>query len=265
MPTPEPTAADQVRRSMELLWDGPARSPDGTADRPAPGPKPGLTLDRIVDAAITLADRDGIDGVSMRRVATELGVGTMSLYRYVPGKAELLALMLDRVGAPDESAFGGSSWRDTVEAAARGTYRLYLAHPWLLQVNWTRPVLGPNSVASMEIYMRGLDGLGLTGQERIAVVIMVDSYVVGQARQRIQYEAVTVQSGLSDEEFWGQQYPYLEKAMTSGRYPAMAALDDDAFSMGWEDSFEFGLARILDGMAALIEGRVRPARPDPTR
>jgi AcrR family transcriptional regulator len=255
MQAPEPTAAEQVRRSMELLWGG--SSPDGA--RPAPGPKPSLTLARIVDAAITLADRDGIDGLSMRRVATELGVGTMSLYRYVPGKAELLALMLDRVDVPDPSTAAGRSWRETVDAAARGTYRLYLDHPWLLQVNWTRPVLGPNSVASMEVYVRGLDGLGLSGQERIAIVTMVDAYVVGQARQRIQYEAATVQSGLSDEEFWAQQFPYLEKAMTSGRYPAMATLDENTFGMGWEDSFEFGLARILDGIAVLVEARRSPS------
>jgi AcrR family transcriptional regulator len=246
MSTPEPTAAEQVRRSMELLWTG-------GDPRPAPGPKPSLTLDRIVDAAITLADRDGVDALSMRRVAAELGVGTMSLYRYVPGKAELLALMLDRVDAPETVQAG--SWRETLERAARRTYGLYLSHPWLLQVNWTRPVLGPNSVAGMEVLMRGLDGLGLSGQERIAVVMLVDAYVVGQARNRIQHDAVTVQSGLSDEEFWTQQYPFLAKAMESGRYPAMAALDEDAFGMGWAENFDFGLARILDGMAALVETR----------
>jgi AcrR family transcriptional regulator len=252
MSTPEPTAAEQVRRSMELLW-GAAAEPA----RPAPGPKPGLTLGRIVDAAITLADRDGVDALSMRRVAAELGVGTMSLYRYVPGKAELLALMLDRVNAPDVTAPAGRPWRAALADVARGAYRLYLAHPWLLQVNWARPVLGPNSVAGMEVYMRDLDGLGLTGQERVAVVLMVDAYVVGQARNRIHHDAVTVQSGLSDEEFWRQQYPFLSKAMRSGRYPAMAALDDDAFGMGWDDNFEFGLARILDGMVALVEARRR--------
>lgn len=259
MSASEPTAAEQVRRSMELLWGSVGNGAGGGAGPLAPGPKKSLTLDRIVDAAIALADRDGIDGLSMRRVAAELGVGTMSLYRYVPGKAELLALMLDRVGAPDEAAPVGPSWRATVEAMARGIYRLYLAHPWLLQVNWTRPVLGPNSVASMEVSIRGLSGLGLTGQEQIAVVTMVDAYVVGQARQRIHYEAVTVQSGLSDEEFWAQQYPYLETAMLSGRYPAMAALDESAFALGWEESFEFGLARILDGMAVLVEARTSPS------
>lgn len=255
MSTPEPTAAEQVRRSMALLWGASGGASGGDGARSAPGPKPSLTLDRIVDAAITLADRDGVDALSMRRVAAELGVGTMSLYRYVPGKAELLALMLDRVDAPDPAPPGPAAWRETLERAARRTYRLYLSHPWLLQVNWTRPVLGPNSVAGLEVLMRGLDGLGLTGQERIAVVTMIDAYVVGQARSRIQYDAVTVQSGLSDEEFWTQQYPFLAKAMESGRYPAMAALDEDAFGMGWAENFDFGLARLLDGMAALVDGR----------
>lgn len=252
MSTPEPTAAEQVRRSMELLWGA-----VGEPARAAPGPKPGLTLARIVDAAITLADRDGVDALSMRRVAAELGVGTMSLYRYVPSKAELLALMLDKVGAPPDAApeHHGRPWREAMADAARHTYRLYLAHPWLLQVNWARPVLGPNSMAGMEVYMRDLDGLGLTGQERVAVVLMVDAYVVGQARSRIHHDAVTVQSGLSDEEFWAQQYPFLSRAMLSGRYPAMAALDENAFGLGWEDNFEFGLARILDGLATLVETR----------
>lgn len=250
----EPTAAEQVRRSMELLWGG-----GDAVVAPAPGPKKSLTLAQIVDAAITLADRDGIDGLSMRRVASELGVGTMSLYRYVPGKSELLALMLDRVETPDGATPEGRSWRETVEELARGTYRLYLAHPWLLQVNWTRPTLGPNSVANLETAVRGLRGLGLSSQEQIAVVTMIDAYVVGHARQRILYEAATVQSGLSDEEFWEQQYPFLEKAMLSGRYPAMAALDETAFAAGWEEAFEFGLARIVDGMAVLVGSRASPS------
>src|SRR5688572_11023766 len=123
----EPSPVEQVRRSIELLW--------GEGARPTRGPKPSLTLDQIVQVAIAVADRDGIDGLSMRRVATQLGVGTMSLYRYVPGKAELLALMLDRVSDPAEDVERARDldWRGVVEVAARGSYRLYLTHPWLLQ------------------------------------------------------------------------------------------------------------------------------------
>jgi AcrR family transcriptional regulator len=241
----EPEAVAQVRRSIELLWGGGAR--------PARGPKPSLTLDEIIRVAIAVADRDGIDGLSMRRVAGELSVGTMSLYRYVPGKAELLALMLDRVTDPDMDC--GGDWRVVVDQAARGSYGLYLAHPWLLQVNWTRPVIGPNTLAGIELFMRALDGLGLTDRERLSVVMLIDAFVVGQARQRIQYEAVVAESGISDVEFWGQQLPFLEKAMLSGDYPAMAALGEDTFDVGWEESFDFGLARLLDGVAVLVASR----------
>src|SRR5688572_6354769 len=101
-------AAGALVRSQELLWGG--------LERGSRGPKPGLTLEKIVDTAIRVADADGIDAVSMRRLARELGVGTMSLYRYVPGKEELLALMLDRVSAdtvlrPDD----GPNWRTALE------------------------------------------------------------------------------------------------------------------------------------------------------
>jgi AcrR family transcriptional regulator len=255
----EPRAAEQVRRSIELLWGGGAR--------PARGPKPSLTLDEIVRVAIAVADRDGIDGLSMRRVAGELGVGTMSLYRYVPGKAELLAIMLDKVTDPHEdlARYEGGDWRGVVDKAARGSYGLYLAHPWLLQVNWTRPVIGPNTLAGIELFMRALDGLGLTDKERLSVVMLLDAFVVGQARQRIQYEAVVAESGISDEEFWGQQYPFLEKAMLSGNYPAMAALGEDTFDVGWDDSFDFGLARLLDGVAALVASRSHAPPPPAAR
>jgi AcrR family transcriptional regulator len=250
--TTERSPIEQLRRSIELLW--------GEWVRPARGPKPSLTLDRIVKAAIELADREGIDALSMRRVATELGSGTMSLYRHVPGKAELLALMLDKVSDPGEDAARaeGAGWRDVVQMAARGSYRMYLRHPWLLQVNWTRPVIGPNTLASMELFMRGLAGLHLTDQERISVLIMVDGYVTGVARQQIQNAAVPDETGLTDEEFWSHQYPVLTKAMESGNYPAMAALSEDAFSLGWEETFEFGLQRLLDGIAALVDSRRPP-------
>lgn len=251
----ERTPIDQLRRSIELLW--------GEWARPSRGPKPSLTLDRIVDAAIALADREGIDALSMRRVAAELGAGTMSLYRHVPGKAELLALMLDKVSDPGEDVARAESagWRDVVRTVAHGSYRMYLRHPWLLQVNWTRPVIGPNTLAGMEFFMRGLAGLALTDQERISVLIMVDGFVTGVARQQIQNAAVPQETGVTDEEFWSHQYPVLAKAMESGNYPAMAALSEDAFDLGWEATFEFGLERLLDGIAALVDARREsPAR-----
>jgi len=249
----ERTPAEQLRRSLELLW--------GEDVRPTRGPRPTLTLDAIVAAGIALADREGIDALSMRRVAGELGVGAMSLYRHVPGKAELLALMLDRVSEPGGDvvrAARSGAWREVLETIARGSYRMYLAHPWLLQVNWTRPAMGPNSVAGMELFMQGLSGLSITDQERISVLIAIDGFVTGVARQQIQHAAIVDETGVSDEEFWSQQETVLNKAMLSGAYPTMAALSEDAFSLGWEDTFDFGLQRLLDGVAALITARSAP-------
>lgn len=238
-----------VSRSLELLWHG--REPA------ARGPRPGLTLDRVVVAAVALADREGLDAVSMRRVAGELGVGTMSLYRYVPGKGELLDLMLDEVYGPLDALAGhpGASWRATLELVARGTWELYLAHPWLVQVNQARPILGPNALSGMEFALAGLDGVGLTGREKVAVIMAIDHYVTGTARTYVLQQQVSEQSGITDEEFWAAQVPILEQAMASGDYPELARLPEDAFGIGGEEALTFGLRPLLDGLEALIERR----------
>lgn len=247
-------AAEHITVTLGLLWGVDRRRSGG---RPARGPKPGLTLDQIVSTAIMIADIDGLDALSMRRVARELRVGTMSLYRYVPGKAELLELMLDAVSDPGKeiARSQGKDWRGMLEVVARGTRDRYLAHPWLLGVNWSRPVMGPSGLAGLEFVVAGLDGLGLTDQERMAVVLAVDSYVTGLARHRLQHAAVIEETGVSDEEFWRQHFPVLERAMGSGDYPAMAALSEDAFGMSWDENFEWGLQRLLDGVEALVRSR----------
>lgn len=248
---PTPTGSSYLTRSIELLW--------GTKNRPTRGPKPSLSLDRIVDTGIAVADADGLEALSMRRVARELGVGTMSLYRHVPGKAELLVLMLDRVSDPTEEAkeAAGLDWRGVLEVNARSSWRRYLAHPWLLQVNWTRPVFGPNTLACVEYVIAGTTSMGLSDQERVHVLVTLDSFVTGLARLYVQYSRAAEETGLSDDEFWAQQYPVLERAMASGNYPATAALAEDSFNGSWEESFEFGLARILDGLQALVDARRR--------
>jgi AcrR family transcriptional regulator len=248
-PNGSPSPAEHVSLSLALLW--------GTRERPARGPKRGLTLDQIASAAIAVADADGLDALSMRRVGRELGVGTMSLYRYLPGKTELLDLMLDAVSDPSEelTRSEGKDWRSMLAVVARSARDRYLAHPWLLQVNWSRPVVGPNTLAGLEHVVAGLNGLGLTDQERITVLITIDGFVTGVARSRLHHAAAVEMTGLSDEEFWARHYPVLEKAMASGEYPAMASLSEDAFSLGWDESFEWGLQRVLDGIEALIDSR----------
>lgn len=259
MTTTESSGSGDVSRSMELLW--------GTGERATRGPKPGLTLDRIVTAAIELADAEGLAAVSMRRLSTELGAGTMSLYRHVPGRAELVDLMLDRVqgeGAhvpePDtaepDAADSATGWRKTVEKAARDELALYQAHPWLLSVNQTRPVLGPGAVGGMESMLAGIKDTGLSDPELISVIIMVSGYVSGVARTQVHAVEVRQVTGISDDEFWRAQEPMLSTVMTSGRYPLMAALSPEAFGPDF-DHFEFGLQRLLDGLEVLVEQRTK--------
>ncbi|MCX4699897.1 TetR/AcrR family transcriptional regulator [Streptomyces sp. NBC_01352] len=244
----ETSGSGDIVRTMELLWD--------TGRRPSRGPKPALTLDRIVEAAVQVADADGLDAVSMRRIATELGTGAMSLYRYVPGKGELLDLMLDRVQRPSENPadLGDGSWRSALEAMGRATLALYRRHPWLLQVNQSRPILGPSALDGMEKILARIKPMGLTDPELVSAVIMIDGYVVGAARTQLYQREAERRTGLTDTEFWQAQAPTLEKIMTSGRYPLLATLDEDTWGPDF-DHFEFGLQRILDGLEVFVNER----------
>jgi AcrR family transcriptional regulator len=244
----EHSASGDIDASLALLWQ--------MRDKPTRGRKPGITLDAIVATAVEIADADGLGAVSMRRVASELGAGTMSLYRHVPGKAELLDLMLDHVDdCPDDDALAGLEWRPYLEACARAMYELHLAHPWLLQVDQSRPLLGPNALAGLEQFLRGMRDMGLSDRERIMVLTVFDGYVRGMARSHVNSQLAPERTGQTDEEFWAAQVPVLEKAMATGNYPTMAALDEDSFSGGWEDTFELGLTALLDGLERLVDSR----------
>ncbi|MFK4065887.1 TetR/AcrR family transcriptional regulator [Streptomyces sp. NPDC029674] len=236
-----------ITRSLELLW--------GEGARPSRGPKPGLTLDRIVTEAVRLADAEGLSAVSMRRLSTELGTGTMSLYRYVRGKGDLVDLMLDRVYAPpeDDAPWTGT-WREGVETYARETLVLYHRHPWLLQVNQARPVLGPGAVGGLDRTLSRIKPMGLTDPELIGVIVMTEGYVTGVARTQVHEVEATKRTGLSDEAFWEAQAPVLERVMKSGRYPTLANLSEDSFGPDF-DHFEFGLQRLLDGLDVLVARR----------
>lgn len=256
-----------IARSLELLW--------GTGDRPSRGPKPGLTPDRIVTAAIAVADAEGLSAVSMRRLSTELGTGTMSLYRYVPGKAELLDLMLDRVlGEPlfaERDGGGGApeaadpdrpaaaepvpdDWRVAIDTMARTYLDNLRRHPWLLKINQARTVLGPSALRGLELSLTALRSMGLRDPELIGVIITVNSFVEGLARTQADAAEAVAQTGLSDEEFWESQRPYLERAMLSGAYPMMAGMSEDTFSAEF-DHFAFGLERLIAGFEALVAQR----------
>lgn len=236
------TDQNPLARSLQLLWEG--------LPEPEKGPKPKLSLQQIVAAGVELADRHGLEALSMRRLAQKLGVGTMSLYRYVPSKEELLNLMLDSVVGPsrDRLASPEKGWREFLRTTAYAGRDLYLAHPWAIQTNWSRPVLGPNSLADLELFMTGVQELRLSDQEKMNLATALDSYVLGTARQELLWRNAAAESELTDEEFWNYQIPTLEKAMVSGQFPTMAQLSEDTFNGTYEETFDLGLTLILNGL-----------------
>jgi AcrR family transcriptional regulator len=246
--TSEHSGSGDIHRSLALMWE--------LDEKPTRGPKPTLTLGRIVTAAIEIADAEGLEALSMRRVAEALGVGTMSLYRYVPGKAELLDLMIDQTNSLDPPVDRlGDDWRSAMEMLGRGIWRLYLRHPWLPFVDQSRPLLGPNSLDAFELAVRSINDSGLTDRQKVDAISIVEAFVSSVARLHNSAVMAEQRTGLSTEEFWQAQSPVLEKAMSTGRYPLIASLDADAFASSPEEFFEFGLQCLLAGIEALVNKR----------
>ncbi|WP_216204495.1 TetR/AcrR family transcriptional regulator [Amycolatopsis aidingensis] len=238
--------ADHIERTMRLLWQ--------TGESPKRGPKPGLTVSEVVRAAIDIADAEGLDALSMRRVAERLGIGTMSLYTYVPGKAELLDLMLDAVTGERRGRPGSTAgWRERVLTWARADWELYHRHEWVLRLPARHP-LGPNALAAYEAALRALLDIGLTDGEVAALTAAVDGYVRGVARTSVEAVQRERDTGIGERQRWAQHQPALARYAEASDYPAVARVHADAEP---PEVFETGLRCLLDGIAARIAGRAR--------
>ncbi len=236
--------AARIPPSLELAW--------GLRDRGARGPKPGLTLAGIVEAAIMVAQRDGLESLSMARVARQLGVGTMSLYRYVAAKDELLTLMVDTaLGPPPASGQSDEDWRAGLTRWAVGVREAYRRHPWSLKVPISGPPLGPNNVAWLEAALESLADTPLLEEQKLSTVLLVSGFVRNEATLTADFAAAAAEGAtprygaLLSELTDVARFPALHRAIRSG------ALDDDE-GLDTDTEFRFGLARILDGVEALM-------------
>jgi AcrR family transcriptional regulator len=175
---PKPPAAQrkaQLPAGLDLLWGrrGPGKR----------GPRPGLSADAIVDAAIRLADAEGLEGVSMARVAAELGFTTMSLYRYVTGKEELLQLMWNGSARDAEGlVLEGDGWRARLRMWAIVQREALDRHPWLTQMPMAAPPVAPNSLIFVERGLETMDGTGLADADKLRVIGLISSYTLSEAR-----------------------------------------------------------------------------------
>ncbi|MBF6333852.1 TetR/AcrR family transcriptional regulator C-terminal domain-containing protein [Nocardia transvalensis] len=250
----ERSSAGDPARTLELLWREPGRGSGR-------GPKQRSSVDEVVAAAVAIADTDGLEALTMRAVAAKLGLTPMATYTYVPGKAELLDLMLDSVYRQMPRAdLDGMPWRERVSTIAAENRDMLMRHRWVAYVPTTRPPLGPGVAAKYDHELRAFDGLGLGDVEMDAALTYVLGFVTSVARIAIDTERAATASGMSDQQWWERTAPVLARVFDPGRYPLAARVGsaagqahDSAYNA--DHAWDFGLARVLDGLAVFIEQR----------
>ncbi|MFC7534866.1 TetR/AcrR family transcriptional regulator C-terminal domain-containing protein [Actinoplanes sp. GCM10030250] len=214
--------------------------------------------DRVVRAAISVADAEGLAGLSMRRLAAELGMPTMSLYRHVADKDELVLLMMDEVMAaaapPRHLSPARDGWRTCLQAHARLQWAMYRRHPWLAQaVSFTRPLLAPRAMAHTEWAMRAIDGHGLTPGVQFRAAVMLANHVRGTAVGLEEEAQAEQETGMTDQQWLRSQRDRFATVLATGELPMLERfLTDGDQDFDLENLFEFGLQRLLDGLELIM-------------
>ncbi|GIG55831.1 TetR family transcriptional regulator [Longispora fulva] len=216
------------------------------AERASRGRRPAHSRADIAAVAIRVADADGIEAVSLRRVAGELGTGTTSLYRYITSKDELFDLMIDSAMGEREPPAPTGDWPADLRAIAHETRAMALSHPWLATLPATRPVLGPNSLAWLEATYATMGGLGLDADETLAQVGTLLTFVRGHVIEELAEQEAARRSGMDMTAWLEAQAHYGELIFSSGRYPHLSRMMLEAETPHAGDRFERAFRRGLD-------------------
>jgi AcrR family transcriptional regulator len=244
MPTDDRTRELRLSAGIERAW--------GRRPRPRKGPKPGLDLDAIVASAVDLAQADGLAAVSMSRLATKLGVSTMSLYGYLDTKDELLALMVDHAcGAPPDPDVK-AGWRENLRQWAATLFDRYRRHRWAAQIAPGGVPPTPTQIAWLEAGLHCLKATGVSEQQRISTVLLISVLVRAEAALALDLDRQATTADGEPAAIYGR---ILHQLIDPDRYPEVwAAANSGAFDdqAGLEREFTYGLDRILDGLHLLI-------------
>ncbi|APE33614.1 TetR family transcriptional regulator [Nocardia mangyaensis] len=233
------TGDKDLPKAVQLMW--------GLRESGGRGPKRGLTLDQILDAAIEVADAEGYAALSMTRVAKQLGFTAMSLYRYVDSKTMLIALLTDRVIGPPPVIAQGTPWRVGLEKWATAEFEAVGVHEWWVDIPQSGPPMGPNSMAWLDAGLRALGSTTLPETIKLQLVMNLSMYSIGRRRAA---RDLRVGEGADFATI-------MAEVLGTGRFPAMStalaasAFDNEEIDWGRAD-FEFGLARMLDGYEIFI-------------
>lgn len=234
---------------LPLLWAEPSRN--------TRGPAPAYSRDLVAQAAVGIADSVGIEAVSMRSIASKLGSGPASLYRYVNSKDDLLSLMVEQVMGELKLPRPSKSWRADLRKIAFAIRAMILSHPWMTDVSLFRAAFGPNSLSVTEATLCVLDGLGFPIDEMLIISNTVSTFARGSAAWEIAEHETALRSGFSREEWMASQAPYAAVIRDSGRYPMFMRVIEDAKtphdSRFMQKVFAKGVEYILDGVAASID------------
>ncbi len=251
--------ADDVQqdtdRTLRLLWRRELGAREGSR-----GPKQSSSVDDVVRAAIAIADAEGLDALSMRKVGDRLGLRVMSVYTYVANRAELVSLMVDEVAGEEPLKPHRGAIRTRLRRVCQQLYDAYLRHPWLLQAESIRGNLGPNVVIRYEWQLAAIEGIGLDDIAMDQVITLVSGFAAGAAQMNIEVKRTQEASGLTDAEWWEINAPILDRVMAGTSFPLAARVGTttgETYNAATNPdlSFRFGLDRILDGVELYIAQR----------
>jgi AcrR family transcriptional regulator len=237
-----------------LVWD---RVPEEKQRRERP------TRDAVVTAAVALADAEGLEAVSIRRVAAALGTRPMGLYAFFDRKDDLIDLMADAVLDGTVLPELPPGWREGLSALARATRDVSLAHPWLAAATGTRVQLGPHAMRHFEQSLQAVSGLAVSPARKLAILRAVDTYALGHVQISLAQHETLRREGLTPGQWQASAGGYLARLAASGDYPNLAAFGADAVLQDQDEeaAFETGLNWLLNGIAAETSPVTRLRRP----
>ena len=241
------TEPPELPRGIALAW--------GVAANPQRGPKREMSVEKIVDAAVELADADGIGAVSMAAVASRLGFTPMSLYRYVTAKDDLLLLMQEEAtGLPPARDLEGQDWRARLLSLYEAQVVIYLRHPWMLSLPITGSPITPNSSAWLDAGLAALEDTPLTAEERMAAALAVTGHARWCGIVQAGYTEQSRGTGLRPDQVAAREAALFDRVITAEEFPALRRAIEDEVFLSDADPFRFALERTLDGIAAYIAG-----------
>lgn len=238
----------ELPRGIALAW--------GVAASPQRGPKREMSIERIVEAAVHIADEEGLAAASMSAVAARLGYTTMSLYRYVTAKDDLILLMQEEAtGVPPEPSGAPGDWRGRMEELYAAQLVIYMRHPWVLDIPISGSPMTPKSAAWMDAGLAALAGTGLSASERLSIMLAVTGMSRWAGSVFAGYARVQRETGVEDADITRREDALFRALITADSYPALREAIDAGVFLDESDPFVFGLTRLLDGVAAFIAER----------